>query len=70
MTVSQQRCAVAIHDTDGLFFEGSRALDFTCCDVEAAILGEFFIDLLHGDLAKVLTLHSKERTPPHNDRRL
>ena len=69
MTVSQPRCAVAIRSANRLFFEGSRTLDFTCCDVEPAILGESFTGPLDGDSEKVLTLHSKERPSPYNDRR-
>lgn len=50
-------------------FKGDRALDFTCCDIEPAILGTLFTSPLHENRAGVLTFHSKERTSPHDDRR-
>lgn len=70
MTVSQPQRTVAIHDLNGLFFEGSRTLDFTCCDVDPAILGTSSADSLRGNFVGVLTFQlSEERTPPHDDLR-
>ena len=49
MIVSQPQCAVAVYDFNGQFFQGNRAFDFTCCDIEPAILGTSSIDPLHGN---------------------
>ena len=67
MTVSWLWSTIAIHDPNGLPFQGRRALDFTCCDVEPAILGKPFVLAL--ELRGGLTPHSKEHTSPHDDRR-